>query len=144
MVPPQFGKCVPGESYCERPGAYGIAIDQQGRVLVVAVGDLLALPGGGLEQGEPSEDGLKREFREETGYDIRILAELGLAGQYVYARQEDTYYNKLCRFYRVDLIGCQRNAQEDDHLPHWLLLEAVASQLTEEAHRWALRRAMVG
>ena len=119
-------------------------MDAQGRVLVVAMGALLALPGGGLEQGETSEDGLKREFREETGYDIHILAELGLAGQYVYARQERTYYNKLCRFYRVALTARPGRETEDGHLPHWLPLEAAASQLTEEAHRWALRRAMAG
>lgn len=35
------------------------------------------VPGGRLELGETDEEGLRREVKEETGYDCEILAELG-------------------------------------------------------------------
>ena len=56
--PVQFGELVPGQVYIDRPGAYGIAISNQRSVFIVAIGELLALPGGGLEKGETSEEGL--------------------------------------------------------------------------------------
>ncbi len=35
-------------------------------------GELWAPPGGGIEAGEPAAISLKREFREETGLDVRV------------------------------------------------------------------------
>lgn len=104
-APVQFGEFLPGQTYVERSGTYGIALGARNTILVVAVGDLLALPGGGLANGETFEDVLQREFKEETGYRVRVLKPLGSAGQYVYARDERMHYNKLCQFFMVELIG---------------------------------------
>ena len=138
--PVQFGELVPGQVYIDRPGAYGIAICKQGSIFVVAVGDLLALPGGGLEKGETSEEGLTREFQEETGYRICILNYLGSAGQYVYAREEQLHFNKLCRFFQVELIGEPRRVLERDHQVRWISVDKAITTLTEEAHRWAVAK----
>ncbi|WP_117213098.1 NUDIX domain-containing protein [Allorhizocola rhizosphaerae] len=60
-----------------RIGAYGIARDDQGRILLVRSSELSnnpgkwVLPGGGLDHGEDPNLGVVREFREETGLDVR-------------------------------------------------------------------------
>jgi len=55
--------------------AAGILV-HQGQILLVRheKGDqsYWLLPGGGVEYGETVEEGLKREFREEVGLDIRV------------------------------------------------------------------------
>lgn len=55
---------------------YGILIDQYQRLLVtdefIRGAYITKLPGGGLEFGEGTRDCLQREFREETGLEVRI------------------------------------------------------------------------
>jgi 8-oxo-dGTP diphosphatase len=61
-----------------RIGAYGIARDERGRVLLVRSSPRSnhpgkwVLPGGGLNHGEDPNLGVLREFREETGLDVAV------------------------------------------------------------------------
>jgi ADP-ribose pyrophosphatase YjhB (NUDIX family) len=59
---------------------YGILLDSQKRLLVsdeFIRGDYFTkLPGGGLEIGEGTRDGLAREFVEETGITVAVGAHL--------------------------------------------------------------------
>lgn len=55
---------------------------------VFGYGDYYETPGGGVEEGESLEDALARECFEETGYEIRILDEIGIV---------DDYYNLINR-----------------------------------------------
>ena len=63
-----------------RVGAYGICRDGSGRVLLARNSPrsefpgLWTLPGGGVEQGEHPDAAVVREFGEETGLDVRIVA----------------------------------------------------------------------
>ena len=60
----------------------GMVRDDAGRVLLTVRSDLLGweLPGGTLNVGEPLEDALRREVREETGLEIVVER---LVGTYV-------------------------------------------------------------
>jgi len=55
----------------------GVLVEKE-RILMVqhqsigATGTLWAPPGGGMDFGQPVQDNLKREFREETGLEIEI------------------------------------------------------------------------
>ena len=59
---------------------YGILLDEQNRLLVsdefVRGEYFTKLPGGGLEFGEGTREGLEREFVEETGLKVTIGAHL--------------------------------------------------------------------
>ena len=59
---------------------YGLLLDSQNRLLVsdeYIKGEFFTkLPGGGLEFGEGTRDGLAREFMEETGITVTVGAHL--------------------------------------------------------------------
>ena len=61
-----------------RVGAYALALDDAGRILLCRVvagdrpGPVWTLPGGGLEFGESPEAGVLRELAEESGYEGEI------------------------------------------------------------------------
>lgn len=55
---------------------YGLLIEQEQILLSYEQYkgfDMLKFPGGGLEYGESTVDGLKREFKEELNCDIEVL-----------------------------------------------------------------------
>lgn len=68
----------------QRVGAYGIAQDPRGRILLVRAAAYLTvagrwfLPGGGVEHGETPADALRREVAEETGLLVEEPALLGV------------------------------------------------------------------
>ncbi len=79
--------------YPERPvvGVGAVIVDGR-KVLLIRRGSeplkgQWSLPGGGLETGEPLEEGLRREVREETGLEVNIL---NLAGVYDRIMQDDS------------------------------------------------------
>ncbi|MGH3076162.1 MAG: NUDIX hydrolase, partial [Gaiellales bacterium] len=62
------------EAQRTRVGAYALAMDDAGRVLLcriapsIVAGEVWTLPGGGLEFGEAPEAAVIRELAEESGY----------------------------------------------------------------------------
>ena len=55
---------------------YGVLLDENNRLLVsdefIRGQYITKLPGGGLEIGEGTRDCLQREFKEETGLDVKV------------------------------------------------------------------------
>jgi 8-oxo-dGTP diphosphatase len=68
----------------QRVAVYGIYESPDREVLLVRAAPYLTvagqwfLPGGGLEHGEDPVAGLRREFAEETGLDVRVGDLLGI------------------------------------------------------------------
>lgn len=55
-------------------------------------------PGGGVDEGETVEEAVIREAKEETGYDIEILADLGLViDEYRLINRTNENHFFLCR-----------------------------------------------
>jgi len=67
--------------YDTRLGAYSVVI-RDGYVLLALWNEpevpMWTLPGGGVELHEDLEDGVVREVREETGYDVELVGLLGV------------------------------------------------------------------
>ena len=139
---PQFGVRAPGVVYGPRPGAYGVAFDAAGRLLVcLRSRGRIVLPGGGLDEGESPDEGVRREIAEETGHRVLAAVPLCRARQYHTHRQGKAPVNKLCHFFRVEAEFDPGLAVEDDHEAAWLAPADVLDRLTYGSHRWAVERA---
>ncbi len=134
---PRFGTVPPGTPARRRPGAYGLAL-VGGSLLVVTAPDGQFLPGGGLDPGEAPEDGLRREFREETGYRVTAAEPLGRAEQVIPSGSPGVFVVKDCRFYVVD-VEHRGDPEEEDHHPRWLPVDDAIGWLAEPASAWAVR-----
>jgi SAM-dependent methyltransferase/8-oxo-dGTP pyrophosphatase MutT (NUDIX family) len=138
---PTFGERTPGLAYRLRRGAYGVALLGD-RVLVVDAPEGRFLPGGGLGAEEMAEAGLEREMREETGHAVLSVEPLGSASQLILARKDGEPIEKVGEFFAVRLSTRPVvAASETDHVVHWLPLAEAVETLTDESHRWAVRRA---
>ena len=140
---PQFGAKAPGVIYGPRPGAYGVAVDAAGRLLVCLRSQgRVVLPGGGLAEGESPEAGVAREVAEETGHRVLGAEPLCRARQYHTHRGGKEPVNKLCHFFRVEVTPDPALAAEDDHEAVWVFPRRVLARLTYGSHRWAVERAL--
>lgn len=135
-----FGVVEPGVAYIDRPCAYGVAL-RRGRVLVVRTPKGCMLPGGGLDAGETHEQALLREFVEETGHPVTVVAFLGEAAQYAHDRIEKKRYRKIGRFYAVALGRKVAPPSEPDHAGEWLPVAEAERAVDGKAFAWAIRRA---
>ncbi|MCE5195671.1 MAG: NUDIX domain-containing protein [Negativicutes bacterium] len=66
-------------SRISRYGSRGVVINDQGKIALMYLRKLsiYKLPGGGILPGESKEAAFIREVREETGFPVEILAEIG-------------------------------------------------------------------
>ena len=135
----QFGTNGSGEDAIERPGAYGIAFDED-RVFLVQWEGNFYLPGGALESGERPEAALRREILEGTGYEVLRWVPSCTARQYVTDERSGRVLNKMCAFFRIRL-GPQTGHPARGHEPRWVDIDEADYLLAEEASKWALKEA---
>lgn len=77
--------------------------------------DHLETIGGGVENDESLEDALKREVREEIGYDIEIEKNIGYVVDHYNALNRETISNYfVCRL--KDYVGGENRTDEENNL----------------------------
>lgn len=107
------------------PAAGAIALDEQGRLLVVRRGNepargLWSLPGGGVEDGETPSEACAREVAEETGLDVEVVRHVG-------SHTFDLPDGRPCRVdnFAVRIRGGQLRAGDDADDVAWVTRSQV-------------------
>ena len=83
---------------------YGLAI-KDNEILISPQFDGYDFPGGTAEKGETHLETLVREFKEETGYDVRPKKLLGVYDSFFHHCKRDEDYQGYLIYYLVDVVG---------------------------------------
>ena len=134
-----FGKKEGNREYKDRPGSYGILVNQDEQICIIRAFSGFTLPGGGAAPHEDPIDTLHREVIEETGFKIRILKEIGVAEQFLHAVEEG-YFRKICHYFLCSHDGLISSESEVDHEVLWYSQSESLHKIEKESsHGWALR-----
>lgn len=144
MRVPEFGEKLPGREYIVRPGVYGLIFDSEGRVAVVQTPRGCFLPGGGREPAETPQQTLRREVREECGWEIEVGCIVGEAIQYVFSAYEEQGFEKRCVFLEAFITDHGVAACEDDHRVVWMTPAEAVAELAHASQAWVVRRHLKG
>lgn len=133
-----FGSFDPEKDYEERPAAYGVIINDAGRIAAVKSRSGYNLPGGGSLEGEPPEKTIEREVGEELARGVEILEKLGEATQYF--SHDDRHFKMNAVFYRAAFASGPQG--ESKYELCWLDEAEAPKNFSHESHRWAAERGL--
>jgi len=128
--------------YPSRPivGIGGVVI-HEGRVLLVRrarppLQGQWSIPGGGLEVGETFADGIRREVREETGLEVRVLERAGVFERILRDAADCVQYHYVLIDHLCEVAGGNLRAGGDADDVAWASEEELGHySLTDTALR---------
>ena len=130
------------------PSVVAIVQDEAGRILLIHKTDnnLWALPGGGHEIGESISDTVVREVKEETGYDVEVVA---LTGTYtnpghVMAYDDGEVRQQFSLAFRARLIGGERRTSSESSEVVWKTAAEVVELDMHPSMRLRIEHALRG
>lgn len=132
----------PAEALRFRPAAYGVAL-REGKVLVARsrFSGRWELPGGAVAPWETIEEGLKREYEEETGVPITVGSFVGFDQGFIAFFQYP--FNSLRFFYRVEAAPAPVRPQADEvDEVRWVDVEELDEGAMSPGHYAFLRRCL--
>ena len=96
-----------GVDFKERTAARAIVFDKDGKIALLHASKkhFHKLPGGGVEEGESIEEGLRREVSEEIGCAIENIRELGIVEEFRGKPRGVPSVHQLSHFFLADLSG---------------------------------------
>ena len=89
-----------------RPAVKGVII-RENKILLVRVWDGYDFPGGGIKLGETIEEALKREIKEETGYDIAPGRLLTGADAFYKIFHKEKFVQSILLYYACTITGSE-------------------------------------
>jgi 8-oxo-dGTP diphosphatase len=128
----------------DRSGVYAVIENDDKQIAVIETKTGYFLPGGGMDPGETEAEALKREIREEIGYQVSVLANIGETIEYVRASSEGQHYQIHSRFYKVQLGSKIGEGTEKDHRLGWLGQADVLKLLVRQGQVWAVQKVTKG
>lgn len=140
IAPKEFGEKKEGVVYARRPGAYAV-FTEDGKVAVVDVAGKYFLPGGGVDEGESPEDALRRELKEELGWEINDVKELGNALDHCFSEKANAYITKEETFFTAVRTGAAGHIEEVDHKIIWLSPHEARPRMFHPGQGCAISRA---
>ena len=126
---------IPREKLEFRPSVYAIIV-HEGRMLLVKSrsSGLLALPGGGVDLGEPMGEALKREVREETGIEVAVNSSLlHFSEQFFYYDPKDEAFHSFlfvfaCTPLSFDMVSNAEVNDEETIEPRWYDIDDLKAE----------------
>lgn len=135
-----FGEILSGIDYIEREAVYGLVVNESMQIGIVKTPRGNFLPGGGIEDGENHIECLKREFIEETGYEIEVGSYIGRSELYGLTPRRKRYLKMIGYFYVVKLAGTTKDKIEEDHEFIWLDINKAENEMLLEHQSWAIKK----
>lgn len=140
MPVPSFGPFDSNLQYRERCAAYVVILAEDGTVAAVQGREQFFLPGGGAELSETADGTIHRELQEELACRVRLLARIGQATQYFYARREDWHFRMEAEFYLAEFASEPTGAGE--HELHWIPVADIETAFYHQCQVWAIQQAV--
>lgn len=136
-----FGEKLEGVEYIKRVGVYGITFNKEGKVAVIKTPKGYYLPGGGMENKETHDECIKREFIEETGYEIEVGKYINKFSLY-HKTKDDAYLYLIGYFYIVSLKDKTNAITEQDHELVWVESTEAIKCLNAKHQKYAVSEAL--
>lgn len=114
-----------------RPAVYGVIVKDD-KILMSKQWDGYDYPGGGIELGEPTEDALVREVKEETGLDVKIGKILHCEHSFFKLPYKGNFVHSIHMYYECVVVGGELSTDYFDELekqyadmPEWVELSKI-------------------
>ncbi len=124
-----------------RPSVYGILIEGGNILLSPNNEGKYDFPGGGMEVGETVEVALLREFREETGLQIRVGQVLACQSQFYKIDEPGVAWNVIAMFFACHRVGGELSDEYFDNreksilkMAEWISLDDVGKITFANTH----------
>ena len=140
----EFGVCAPGMPVVEQPGAYGLALDHEGRLAVIDTPEGFCLPGGGIEGAETPEATLRREVLEATGRTLSLQGKICEAVLYGTTDRNGACVHKIGFFYQIILGEVWQPPTGKGCRLLWLPRIEARSCLSQHHQAWAVSQVAKG
>ena len=128
------------------PSVVAVVQDDRGRVLLIhkTDNDLWAMPGGGHETGESITDTVVREVKEETGYDVEVVALTGVYTnpKHVMAYDDGEVRQQFSICFTARRVGGQARTSSESSEVRWVSIGDIDSLDMHPSMRLRLQHAL--